>query len=169
MDAQTLKDLGLDKAAATLDKKLTLKKKLAIAYEHFRFVEPHIFDRFQEEVKAKTMKVIVPCPKCQNISGSKENCSYCQRTGAQHMTHDKLSFVNLKEYPEVPPMDCLMDLKKAKDMECFDSFEVAKVETVDVRPDPIIFGLINGCEDKFYITQWEHDVRIEDILKEGEG
>ena len=85
------------------------------------------------------------------------------------MTHDKLSFVNLKEYPEVPPMDCLMDLKKAKDMECFDSFEVAKVETVDVRPDPIIFGLINGCEDKFYITQWEHDVRIEDILKEGEG
>lgn len=169
MDAKMLKELGLDKAADTLEKKLTLKTKLAIAYEHFRFVEPHIFDRFQDEVKTKTLKIHVVCPQCENLPGKKNNCGYCGRTGAQHMTHDTLKFVDLKEYPEVPPMDCLMDLKKAKDMQCFDSFEVAKVETVDVRPDPIIFGLIKGCVDKFYITQWENDCKIEDILKENEG
>lgn len=169
MDAQTLKELGFDKVADTLDKKLTLKKKLAIAYEHFRFVEPHIFDRFQEEVKNKTLKVVVACPQCKNNPLAKLSCGYCRKTGAQHMTHDTLAFVRLADYPECPPMDCLMDLKKAKELECFDAFEVAKVETVDIRPDPIIFGLINGCEDKFFITQWDDDVKIEDILKENEG
>lgn len=169
MDVKTLKDLGLDKAAQTLDKKLTLKKKLAIAYEHFRFVEPHIFDRFQEQLKTKTLRVHEPCPQCNNQTVKKMTCNYCQRTGARYMTHDKLAFCKLAEYPECPPMDCLMDLKKAKELECFDSFEVAKVETVDVRPDPIIFGLIDGCVDKFYVTQWDDDVKIEDILKENEG
>lgn len=169
MNVDLLKELGLDRAADTLGKKLDLKKKLAIAYEHFRFVEPHIFDRFQEEIKNKTIKVHVACPVCNNHQEKKKPCSYCRQTGAQHMTYDKLSFTNLKEYPEVPPMDCLMELKKAKDMGCFDSFEVAKVETVDVRPDPIIFGLVKGCEDKFYITQWDNDCKIEDILKENEG
>jgi hypothetical protein len=62
-----------------------------------------------------------------------------------------------------------MDLKKAKDMGCFDYFEVAKVETVEVRPDPIIFGGIEGCDDKFFITQWDDDVSIEEILNENEG
>ncbi len=169
MNVELLKELGLDKAADTLGKKLDLKKKLAIAYEHFRFVEPHILYRFQGEVKNKTMKIHVLCSVCKNDDKIKNRCGLCMGTGAQHMTHDKLSFTNLKEYPEVPPMDCLLGLKKAKDMGCFDSFEVAKIETVDVRPDPIIFGLIEGCADKFYITQWMDDISIEDILKESEG
>lgn len=169
MNTELLKELGMDAASKNLDRKLTLKKKLTVAYEHFRFVEPHVFERFQEEVKNKTLKVIVACPRCNNHEHAKKSCGYCQKTGALHMTHDTLSFTDLKEYPEVPPMDCLMDLKKAKDMGCFDSYEVAKVQTVDVRPDPIIFGLIKGCEDKFFITQWDDDVKIEDILRESEG
>jgi hypothetical protein len=169
MNAELLKELGLDTAAAKVSHNLTLQKKMLIAYEHFRFVEPHVFDRFQAEIKSKTLRVHIPCPQCENKEGKKQSCGYCQRTGAQHMTHDKLAFVDIKSYTEVPPMDCLMDLKKAKDLNCFDTFEVAKVETVDVRPDPVIFGLINGCVDKFYITQWDDDVKIEDILRENEG
>lgn len=169
MDVQTLKDLGLDLAASKLDAKLVLKKKLALAYEHYRFIEPHVFVRFQEEIKKKTLLVKVACPLCKNNQKARSTCYYCQTTGAQEMVYDKLVFNKLKDYPEVPPADCLLDLRKAKDLACFDEFEVGKVEAQEVRPDPIIFGLINGCEDKFYITQWDDDVKIEDILNDGEG
>jgi hypothetical protein len=67
------------------------------------------------------------------------------------------------------PTEKEVELRKAKGLECFDRFEVAKVETIEVRPDPIIFGLINDCVDKFFITQWDDDVKIEDILKQNEG
>lgn len=147
MTPELLKELGLDAASHKLTEKISLKKKLLIAYEHFRFVEPHIFDRFQEEIKTKTLK----------------------KKDGWYDSYDTLKFIPLKEYGEVPPPDCLMDLKNAKDMGCFDYYEVAKVETVEHRPDPIIFGCIKGCVDKFYITQWDDDVKIEDILRDGEG
>lgn len=184
MTPELLKELGLDKASAKVEKKVTLKKKLAIAYEHFRFVEPHIFERFAAELKVKTKRILENCPKCHGKGKMKEqfdltdlstlsqqmkHCYYCQGTGARRMTEDTLIFMKLADYPEVPPPDCLLDLKKAKDMQCFDEFEVAKVETIESRPDPIIFGLINGCQDKFFITQWDDDVSIEEILKKNEG
>lgn len=149
MNTDLLKELGLTKAAAKIDKGLELKKKMAIAYENYRFVSPDVFERFQAQLKEKTYK--------------KKGGEY----GAG--SFDTLKFIALSDYAEVPPPDCLLDLKKAKDMGCFDSFEIAKVETVEVRPDPIIFGLIKNCVDKFYITQWLDDVKIEDILKQHEG
>jgi hypothetical protein len=147
MTPELLKELGLDKASDTLTKKISLKRKLLIAYEHYRFVEPHIFDRFQEEIKAKTLK----------------------KKDGWYDSYDQLVFIPIKEYGEVPPPDCLLDLRKAKEMNCFDTFEVAKVQTVEHRPDPIIFGCIEGCVDKFFITQWDDDVSIEQILKDSEG
>lgn len=147
MNTEFLNDLGLTKAAKSIENKVSLKKKLLIAYEHYRFVEPHIFERFQEQIKAKTLK----------------------KKDGYYDSYDYLRFIKLEEYDQVPPMDCLLDLKKAKEFGCFDAFEVAKVETVEYRKDPIIFGLINGCVDKFFITQWDDDVKIEDILKDNEG
>ena len=183
MNTDLLKELGLDTAANKIDKGQDLKRKLAIAYEHYRFVSPEIFNRFQNQLYEKTQKIQKNCPKCDGTLIVKKNedngfftsfkkgqkCNYCSGTGAEEMTYDKLAFVKIEEYPEVPPPDCLMDLKKAKDMRCFDRFEVAKVETVEVRPDPIIFGLIDNCVDKFFVTQWDDDIRIEDILKDSEG
>ena len=147
MTPEMLKELGLDKASEKLGQKITLRKKLLIAYENYRFVEPHIFDRFQEEIKAKTLK----------------------KKDQYYDSYDQLVFIPLKEYGEVPPPDCLLDLRKAKEMNCFDTFEVAKVQTVEHRPDPIIFGCIDGCVDKFFVTQWDDDVSIEQILKDSEG
>lgn len=188
MDTELLKELGLETAAKKIDKGQELKRKLAIAYEHYRFVSPDIFDRFQEELKVKTKVIQIPCHLCKGEAkkpifkevkilvgtkseptGKYEPCFYCQGTGAQEMTYDTLAFVPIEKYGEVPPPDCLMDLKKAKDMQCFDRFEVAKVETVEVRPDPIIFGLIDNCVDKFFVTQWNDDVKVEDILRKEEG
>lgn len=147
MNVELLKELGMDAAADNLQEKITLKQKLLVAYEHFKFVEPHIFERFQTELRNKTQR--------------KDPDGYTR--------FDTIKFIGLSSYTEIPPPDCLQDLKKAKDLNIFDKFEVAKVETVEVRPDPIIFGSITGCVDKFFITQWDDDVKIEDILREGEG
>lgn len=51
-------------------------------------------------------------------------------------------------------------------MKCFDSFSVAHIAEVK---DPILFGEIAECTDKFFIAQWDEDVKIEDILTEKEG
>jgi len=40
---------------------------------------------------------------------------------------------------------------------------------VTVVPDPILLGRITGCENRYFIAQWDDDVKIEDILKENEG
>ena len=147
MNPQLLKELGLDKASEILDKRINIKKKLMIAYEHYRFVEPHIFEIFQDRIKEKTLV----------------------KKDGYYDSYDRLVFIPLNKYDKIPPPDCLLDLRKAKKMECFDYFEIAKVETVEHRPDPIIFGCIDGCVDKFFVSQWDNDVKIEDILKENEG
>lgn len=157
MNTDLLKELGLDKAANNVLKGKLLKRKMSIAYENYRVISPEIFERFDLQLKEKTYK--------------KES------TGQYTYTEkwQKLIFIKLSEYGQVPPPDCLMDLKKAKDFGCFDNFEVAKTIEVEnyvdntPRPDPIIFGLIDGCVDKFFITQWDDDVSIEDILNENEG
>lgn len=142
MESALLKELGFTKAASVLDEKKERARKMMIAYENYKFVTPEIFDRFNRELKAKTQK------------------------GYQF---DRLAFSNIKDYQEVPPQHVLDKVKEAMGRGCFDTFEVAKVETVEVRPDPIIFGKINGCQDSFFIDQWDNDVKIEDILRENEG
>lgn len=169
MDLELLKELGFETAHKEASKKLDLKRRMMLAYEHFRFVEPHIMERFQSQLKVKTLKILQACPKCKNNQKHKETCTYCRQTGAQEQTYDKLQFTPLSKYREVPPQEALLDLKRAKDMNIFDTFEVAKVESVVERPDPIIFGQIEGCDDRFYIAQWDNDVKITDILNESEG
>ena len=190
MDVQLLRELGLDKAASQVEKPLILKRKMALAYEHYRFVEPQIMENFKTALKAKTLVIKEVCPVCKgakkvelgrlassfygfDLRGRNPNevhsCSYCRETGAKTQTFDTVKMTSLKGYDKVPPMDCLLDLQKAKGLGCFDNFEVAEVESVVEKPDPIIFGMINGCNDKFFITQWDSDIKIEDILKEHEG
>lgn len=190
MDLQLLKELGLDRAASHVEKPLILKRKLALAYEHYRFVEPHIMENFKKALKAKTLVIKEVCPICQgekkvqlgklatgfasfSLAGRNPyevvSCSYCRQTGAKTQTFDTVKMTALRSYAKVPPMDCLLDLQKAKNLGCFDGFEVAEVESVIEKPDPIIFGSINGCNDRFFVTQWDNDISIEQILKEHEG
>ena len=73
------------------------------------------------------------------------------------------------EYPSAPPQAVLDKVEEAQKVGCFDAFEVCKVESVREYKDPIVFGRITGCPDRFFIAQWDNDVKIEDILKENEG
>ena len=36
--------------------------------------------------------------------------------------------------------------------------EIAQIEEVVIEKDPILFGRINDCADRFYIAQWDDDV-----------
>lgn len=130
---ERLKRLGLDSASDKLVKAKELQRKLAIAYEHYRFVRQEKIDAF-------------------NVKLSKDG--------------KMLGFTSLKDYGQVPPDAVLEALEHAQSRECFDSFEVAHIVKV---PDPILFGRINNCPDRFFISQWDDDVKIEDILTEREG
>lgn len=141
-----LMELGLETAAKELSAKKLLKKKLTVAYENYRFVTPDVVSRFNSEVGKRTRKEF-----------------------KDRYTYDHLVFIPLRSYRQVPPKDVLEAIRTAKERGCFDYFEVAKIESVEVRKDPIVFGCIEGCSDRFAVAQWDNDVRIEDMLKENEG
>ena len=135
-----LESLGF-KQVVKKDKEVkTLRRKLAIAYEHFRYVTQEKVDKFNAKLHKKTQK----------------------RDGG----YQYLEFESITKTELVPPDDVLTLLEEAKKFDCFDEFEIAHIAEVK---DPILFGTIKGCSTKFYIAQWDTDVRIEDILAPNEG
>lgn len=143
---EKLEKLGFKNASEKIKKIAEKKKRLMIAYEHFRFVRQEKIDAFNEKLKKETTK---------------------RMKGTNYDEWQTLDFSNLESWEKIPPMNVLEDLEKAQDMKCFDSFEVAYIK--EVNNDPIIFGRINGCPDRFFISQWDFDVKIEDILSDKEG
>lgn len=140
---QRLAALGFKRAAARIPILIVKQHKMAIAYEHYRFVREEHITRFQDALKAKTYR------------GTPDNNSY-----------QYLAFTPISDFQEIPPAHVLTNLEAATLRNCFDAFEIAHIREVK---DPILFGRIEDCPDRFYIDQWDDDVKIEDILKENEG
>ena len=136
-----LQELGLVKAAKKLANSLSLAEKCRIAYTQYRFITPEKVEAFQSQLK----KV-------------KKGNAY-----------KKLLFTALEEYSEIPPEHVLDALELAKESQCFDTYEIASVQWIEPVPDPLLLGRITGCEDYFFIAQWDDDVKIEDILQADEG
>lgn len=136
---EELKELGFTKAADDMVRMVERKKKLALAYEHFRFVRQEKIDEFNNRLYEKTRK-----------------------TG----NYKTLSFTSISTYSDIPPAEVLERLIEAKKIGCFDSYEIAHI--IEVK-DPILFGRIKDCSDRFFIAQWDDDVKIEDILMPNEG
>ncbi len=145
-DEERLEKLGLIQASKIVKEMKEVKRKMAIAYEHFRFVRPEKIVEFNEKLRQETLK-----------------------EGKGYKDYKSLVFIPLEIYTEVPPVDVLDKIEAAVKFNCFDKFEVAKIESVHVIEDPIVFGIINRCADKFFIAQWDDDVKIEQILAENEG
>ena len=135
-----LKDLGLDAAAKKVDAAL----KMDFAYSKYQFVTEDKITAFQKKLRERTQT----------------------RSESGYAEYKTLAFIPLQDYPEIPPADVLRALEAAKKDECFDRFEVARIESRKVDPDPILWGRIDGCSDRFFIAQWDDDVSIEDILAE---
>jgi hypothetical protein len=134
-----LEALGFKRASTKLKDLAVKKRKMALAYELYRFVRPENINRFNDKLRADSYK-----------------------SGAYKI----LDFVGIESYKGAPPESVLASLETAQGHNCFDKFEVAYIRDV---ADPIIFGRIDGCEDRFYIDQWDEDVKIEDILRPNEG
>ena len=146
MDTGRLEKLGLTTAANKVNELREQKRKMTIAYEHYRYVKQEKIDEFNSKLRDKSMK---------------ETKSYYQ--------FDQLVHIPLAQYSEVPPTSVLDKVEEAINMKCFDSFEVSKIQSVQELKDPIVFGRINGCPDRFFVAQWDDDVKIDDILEEYEG
>jgi hypothetical protein len=146
-DEAELRELGFCAAADKMKKDRETARKLRIAFEHFRVVTPEHVNRFNKELMAKK-------------SGYDLYGGY---------TYQRLAFTPVEIYKGVPPREVLQKMKEAKELGCFDRFEVATLESVTVVPDPVLFGVIDGCDNRYFVAQWDDDVKIEQILREDEG
>lgn len=135
-----LEQLGFKAASAEVKELAKRKRKMALAYELYRFVRPEKIVEF-------------------NVKLYKESRD---KNGGYKV----LEFQAVGDYKNVPPVEVLNALETAHGHKCFDKFEVASIRQVE---DPILFGTIDGCDDKFYVAQWDCDVKIEDILSPNEG
>lgn len=142
-----LRELGLNAAADKITRSRELARKLRIAFEHFRVVTPEQLVRFQEELWQRR---------------ETDPLTYTLR-------YQVLKFTALDAYPNVPPAEVLLKIRQAKELKCFDRFEVLTLEAQEVVPDPVIFGVIAGCDNRYFVAQWDDDVKIEQILREDEG
>lgn len=140
VEQSRLKKLGFKQVVEKDEEVKCLQRKLAVAYEHFRYVRKEKIAAFNQKLYKKTRK----------NDGS----------------YDILTFESIATTSKVPPVDVLTELEKAKELKCFDEFEIGYIAKVE---DPILFGVVKGCDTKFYIAQWDTDVRIEDILASNEG
>jgi hypothetical protein len=139
---ERLEKAGFKMASKRITELRERKRKLALAYEHFRFVREEKIRAFNEKLRKKT------------------------QDGYKFQT---LTFTPIGDYQETPPDHVLDALESAMEKKCFDDFEIAHIVTVEKLPDPILFGRIKSCPDRFYIAQWDNDVKIEDILANNEG
>lgn len=140
-----LKELGLTTAANKVEKDQELLIKMHIAYDNYQWARQFDIDEFNTKLKKKTERTT-----------GKEGVD-------QYRIYDKLVMIKLEDYKEVPPQEVLKKLREAKSHQCFDYFEIAKIESVEEYEDPVMFGRINGCGDYFYIAQWDDDVTFEEI------
>lgn len=153
VDRDMLALLGFDTAANRLKEKEDQARKLAVAYEHYQYVSEEAVKAFTEDMKART------------LDEQRNNSSY---TITRKWKEPK--FWAVKDYPNVPPQDVLVEVEKAISRGCFDGFEVMGIEEVTEvtrlpMPEPVVFGRVKGCTDRFYVAQWDDDVKFEDIVK----
>lgn len=138
---------GFTRASEVVQAKKILASKLMLAYEHYRYVTQEKLREFNARLKKQTQD-------------------------RSRWNYQELAFCPIGSYEGVPPASVLDALEKAQALvtplgvKVFDAYEVAYIRHV---PDPLLFGIVEGCSDKFYIAEWGKDVSITDLLKAHEG
>jgi hypothetical protein len=154
-----LEAAGFSAAAARLRAVADRKRRLTLAYEHYRYVTSEKIEAFQAKLKAATL----------NATGREGSDLY--------HNYDTLVFVPIELWTGqkhskgqgLPPADVITKVAEAKRHGVFDTLEVAYIDTVREYKDPIVFGRIDGCDDAFYIAEWGDDVSISDLIDDNDG
>jgi hypothetical protein len=115
--------------------------RMKTAYSDYLFVTPSHINDFNEKLKKETL-----------------------REDKRAFHYKKLVFIPLEKYEAIPDVNSLNALEVAQKRGIFDSFGVVKIEWKEEIKDPIIFGRIDGCEDYFFISQWDDDVKVEELI-----
>lgn len=136
-DTERLKKLGLTGVAKRIDS----AEKLAFAYGNYLFIEQDTVDLFNQKLRKDTL-----------------------REDKDAREFKRLVFLPLGDYQELPPPHVVDALEKATKDDCFDFFEVGKINWIREVKDPILFGRIKGSTDRFFIAQWDDDIRLEDLI-----
>lgn len=142
-----LERAGMVKAKAAVVEQLAKLKKLQRAYQVHEWVR-------QESIDAFNLRLMEETAKSAGTAGR----DLVER-------FKQLCFTPLEDYADVPPVEALEAIAVAKESGVFDAFEVAQIKDVEVYKDPIVFGRINGCTDRFFVCQWDTDVSFEDLAK----
>lgn len=148
---ERLQKLGLKSAAKTVDVRKGKAKSLVEVYKLYKYLTPEQVTRFQQQLRQRTEKLI---------------------NHGKQIRFQALKFTRLADYPEIPPPGVLTALEKAQAQGLFDAYEIATIEEVTEnapakrKPDPVLFGTIIGCLDRFLIAQWGNDVSFEQIERE---
>lgn len=150
-NVERLAQLGFVKCAESIKRELTIREKLRLAYEHYRYLTPEKLLAFNDKLRKET----------EQVEGKNQ--------WGQIVSYKRTKQTLLKDYEKVPPDAVLDALEAAHAHGCFDRFEVMTIESHKIVPDPILFGVIDGSPDLFYIAQWDEDIKIEQILKDHEG
>lgn len=154
--AERLQTLGLTTAAKEVGLSISRResppaemvRRLSVAYGEYRYVSQERIDAFNVRLRKSTMQ-------------EKDRVrSFVQ-----------LVFTPLAEYKQVPPEEVLVALESVKARQIFDDFEIAEIATQTERigGDPILFGRIRGCTDRFCVVEWGEDVTMDQILKQEEA
>lgn len=105
---------------------------------------------------------------------TKETIEKFQKDNAMTLTRDglKVHIDPIDKYCGNPQIgeakdriipDPILDkLEKAKERDLFDEFAVLWAEKVK---DPLLLGMLYGCEDYFFIAEWGEDISFEQITK----
>jgi hypothetical protein len=168
--AAAAQDAGFEAVAANLRWKAEKGRKLSIAYEHFRYITEEQVNSFNEKLKDQTRRPL-DAEQAKRLKDQQIPHHPTRWEGAT-VIHDELVFCELNKYQGLPPNDVLEKVKSAMEKGCFDVMEVAEVKpiaTVVKLPDPIVFGRVNGCTDRFYVCEWGVDVSINDLLDKHDG
>ena len=132
-----LQKLGFKNAVKQIDK----IERMKLAYDRYMFITPQTVQTFNDKLRKETL----------------EEDKRARR-------YKQLMFIPIEEYGAIPPPSVLDKLEKAQNDNIFDKFLIAKVDWKEEVKDPIVFGMIDGCEDYFYISQWDDDIKIEDLI-----
>ena len=132
-----LERLGFKAAVKTLSQ----MERMRVAYEEYMFVTPATVAKFNEKLKKETLE---------------------EDKRAYHFK--QLVFEEIALTSKIPPPSILDKLEKVQKTGIFDKFVVGSIKWIEQIKDPILFGRIEGCEDYFYIGQWDEDVKIEDLV-----
>lgn len=129
--------LGLKSAGEIVDR----VKKMQVAFQHYAFLPQEKVNLFNEKLRQETLE---------------------EDKNARHFK--QLIFTRIEDYDKIPPAHVLDAIEQAQKDNVFDFYEVAHIRWIHEIKDPIVFGRINGCKDRFFIAQWDNDISIEELL-----